>query len=396
MGNTKTSQWYDCGGGATASAGASRGTRVETAASPKAKGRRLQSLDLMRGLTVVGMIVVNATAALSYVANPVFPILLHAHWAGFTAADAVFPAFITMVGVSIAISARPQDPLPPQRILWRAARLILLGLILVNLYLPIAPEAWPPRFPGVLQRIGIVYAIVAYVYPRTSLRARAIAAGALLLGYWGLCLLPIPGGPAVDLLAPGRDLPSWVDRQVFGSWIGEKGQYGFDPEGLLSTLPVIAQALIGTIAGDWLRQGVPIATLSRRLALAGVAGIALALLWNPLFPIVKSIWTSSFVLISAGITLLGLALFHRLYDEGNALPRKGGLFGSFGRNAITAYALHYVVINLVMTSVLRAPMVALTPVIGHEWAALAPVAIFLALIWLPIAVMDRKGWYLKI
>jgi predicted acyltransferase len=350
----------------------------------------------MRGLTVAGMIVVNATAALDYVAGPVFPILLHAQWAGFTAADAVFPAFITMVGVSVAVANKPDNPLGARRILWRAARLILLGLILVNLYLPFSPEPWPPRIPGVLQRIAIVYAIAAFAYPRTSLYTRLVAAVTLLVGYWGICLLPIPGGLHVDLLVPGRNFPSWVDRSVFGAWIGVRGPDGFDPEGLVSTLPAIAQGLIGTIVGDLLRRGLPVAKLSLQLALAGAAGIAIALLWNPVFPIVKSIWTSSFVLMSAGVTLLGLGIFHRFYDERTLPPRKGGLLGSFGRNAITAYALHYVVINLVMTGALRTPMNALAPIIGHEWAALAPVAIFLAIIWVPLSVMDRRGWYWKI
>jgi predicted acyltransferase len=368
----------------------------EPVAPPDGKRRRLQSLDLLRGFTVVGMIVVNASAALNYVAGPVFPILLHARWAGFTAADAVFPAFITMVGVSIAISARAEAPLGIRRILWRTARLILLGLILVNLYLPFMADPWPPRLPGVLQRIAIVYALCAIAYPRTSLRTRALIAAGILLGYWALCLLPVPGGPQTDLLLPGRNFPSFIDRQVFGDWLGERGPDGFDPEGLLSTLPAIAQGLIGTIAGDFLRRGLPVSTLSLRFAAAGAAAIVLALAWHPVFPIAKPIWTSSFVLMSAGITLLGLAFFHRFFDSRAVPPRKGGLFGSFGRNAITAYAFHYVIINLVMTSALRAPMVALAPIIGNEWAALTPVAIFLVLIWVPIAIMDRKGWYLKI
>ncbi|MEJ5978824.1 heparan-alpha-glucosaminide N-acetyltransferase domain-containing protein [Novosphingobium sp. PS1R-30] len=365
-------------------------------ARDRARAVRLPSLDLLRGLTVAGMIVVNATAALNYVAGPVFPVLLHARWAGFTAADAVFPAFITMVGVSIAISARPDAPLSARRIAWRALRLILLGLVLVNLYLPFSPDPWPPRLPGVLQRIAIVYAISALVYPRTSWRWRSVAAATILALYALLCLLPVPGGVPTDLWEPGQNLASWLDRQVFGDWMGEKGPLGYDPEGLLSTLPALAQAFIGTIAGDLLRSKLSVSRRSQGLAAAGVVGIAAAMLLDPVIPIAKPIWTTSFVFLSAGITLIGLALFHRVFDGRDHGMRKGGLLGSFGRNAITAYALHYVIINFVMSAPLRAPMKWLAPIVGNETAALAPVAIFLAILWLPLAIMDRRGWYVKI
>lgn len=359
--------------------------------------QRLPSLDLVRGLTVVGMITVNASAALEAAGEMVFPVLLHAKWAGFTAADAVFPAFVTIVGVSIAVSSRPGAKPPLMALLWRAMRLILLGLLLVNMYLPLAPDQlWPPRLPGVLQRIGIVYAVVAFIYPRTSLKARSIAAIAILFGYWALCNAPLPDGSVVDLTLQGRNFVSWFDRFIFGSWLTVKGPDGYDPEGLLSTVPAIAQALIGTVAGELLRRGLPIGKLSRGFALAGIAGIALGLLWNLDFPIAKPIWTSSFVLLTAGITLVALALFHYLYDGRTTSPAKGRLLGSFGRNAITAYSLHLILIQLVMMTWIRAPIKALAPIIGSEWAALAPVLIFMAIIWLPIAILDRRGWYIKI
>lgn len=361
------------------------------------KKERLASLDLLRGLTVFGMIIVNASAALEAAGEKIFPVLLHAHWAGFTAADAVFPAFITMVGVSIGVSGRPGAKAPAGAILWRAARLILLGFLLVNMYLPLAPaQLWPPRLPGVLQRIGIVYAIVAFAYPRTSLRTRALGAAILLLGYWAICVAPLPDGTLVDLLRQGRNFPSWVDRQVFGTWLSVKGPDGYDPEGLMSTLPAIAQALIGTIAGDFLRRGLPVARLARGFAVVGAIFVALGLAWNTVLPIAKPIWTSSFVLLTAGITLLGLALFHGLRDGKGIPPKKGWPLGSFGRNAITAYSLHLLLIQLVMTSAIRAPIHYLSPFVGREWAALAPVLIFMVIIWLPVSMLDRRGWYLKI
>jgi predicted acyltransferase len=365
------------------------------------KGRRLPSLDLLRGLTVAGMIVVNATAAFETVMPRVFPVLLHAKWAGFTAADLVFPAFIAMVGVSIAISAKPgrPDAAAARKILARAARLILLGLLLVNMYLPLAPEAlWPPRLPGVLQRIAIVFAVAAFVYPYTSTRARAAIAAALLVGYWGLCILPLPDGSLVDLSQQGRNFPSWFDRWAFGSWNAVKGPDGYDPEGLLSTLPAIAQGLLGTVAGDFLRRGIPILRLSLQFVAAGAIAVLLALAWHPFFPIAKPIWTSSFVVLTTGLVLIGLGAFHLAFDSrrSGAKIGTGGLLGSLGRNAVTAYALHLLLIQLMMTQPMQAVALGAGAVVGPQWGALAPVGLFLALIWIPMAVMDRRGWYWRI
>jgi predicted acyltransferase len=363
------------------------------------KSGRLLSLDLVRGLTIVGMIIVNATAAFEVVMPNVFPVLLHAKWAGFNAADAVFPAFITIVGISIAISTKPGQArgTSTRKILWRAVRLILLGLFLANMYLLWAPtKLWPPRLTGVLQRIGLVYAVVAFMYPRTSLRTRVLAAAALLLGYWGICRLPLPDGSAADLLSRGQNFPSWFDRLVSGSWICVKGPNGYDPEGFLSTLPVIAQAIMGTIAGDFLRRNLPVRELSWGFAAAGVLSAALGLAWNPLFPIAKPIWTSSFVLVSTGIVMVALGAFHYLFDRGDTAVAKGGLFGSFGRNSIAAYSLHLLVIQLMMAPFMRAISRYAGRFSTPEIGALAPVAIFLALIWLPLSFMDRRGVYWRI
>ena len=362
-------------------------------------GRRLPSLDLLRGLIVLGMIIVNATAAFETVMPNVFPVLLHAKWAGFTAADVVFPAFITIVGISIAISSKPGQRAGTslRKILWRSARLILLGLLLTNMYLPLAPaQLWPPRLTGVLQRIGLVYAVVAFIYPRTKLRTRALVAAALLLGYWEICNFPLPDGSAVDLLSIGRNFPSWFDRLVSGSWICVKGANGYDPEGVLSTLPAIAQAILGTIAGDYLRRNLPVRDLSGRFVGAGVVGVVLGLVWNPLFPIAKPIWTSSFVLLSTGIVMIALGVFHNLFDRTDTAMRKGGLLGSFGRNSIAGYSLHLLVIQLMMTPLMQALARYAGRLTGSQIGALVPVAVFITHIWLPMAFMDRRGLYLRI
>lgn len=354
---------------------------------------RLASLDLVRGLTVLGMILVNATAGVEQMDGPVFPLLLHAHWAGFTIADSVFPAFIVMVGASIAVSSRPDRPVAVGKVLGRALRLVLLGLFLTNMFVLYDwHHNWPPRIPGVLQRIGIVYAVVALAYPRLSIRARAIAAAAILLLYWPLTLAPVPDGSPTDIWTQGHNFVAWVDRAVFGDLRYVKGPDGYDPEGLLSTLPTIAQALIGTVAGDWLRRG----RATRGLALLAAVMLAVGLGWGMVFPIAKNFWSSSFVLVSSGIALLVLAAFHALFDARTGEARAGGLLGSFGRNAIGAYTFHEVAAFLLTSDALQAPYLWLRPHVGTQIAALAPVALFILIVWLPVRYMDRRGWYLKI
>ncbi|WP_294198318.1 acyltransferase family protein [uncultured Sphingomonas sp.] len=382
-------------------------TAVETSPGPVATGprdphdragRRLRSLDLLRGVTVAGMITVNATAGVQSLDKPVFATLLHADWAGFTLADTVFPAFLTMVGVSIAVSARGDagGVAATRRVLARAVRLILIGLLLGHMFFLADFHKYGVRLPGVLQRIGIVFAICALLYPRMGMRARAIAAGGLLIGYWMLCLLPVPGGGATDLWVPGHNFVSWVDRIVFGEWRYVKGAFGYDPEGLLGTLPAVAQALLGTLAGDVLRRGLPVMRTAKTLLIAGLAGIVTGLAWGVVFPIAKNLWTSSFVLLSTGLTIMLLGLFHYWFDRDDRPARKGDLFGSFGRNAIAAYVLHEVASIILTGDAIQLPFKWLAPVTGTQIAALAPVALFVAIVWYPIAYMDKRGWYLRV
>lgn len=358
-------------------------------------GRRLVSLDLLRGLTVLGMIIVNSTAGVERKDGPVFPLLLHANWAGFTIADTIFPAFILMVGVSVAISSRETSP-DTKRILLRAGRLILLGLFLSNMFWLYTTAKFHPRVPGVLQRIAIVYAVVALLYPVTRTRTRGLVAAAILLIYWPLCLIPSPDGLPTDLWVRGHNFAAWLDRTVFGTLRFVKGPEGYDPEGLLSTVPTVAEALIGTVVGDYLRRGSPPREASRRMALAALGMIAGGLVWGLAFPIAKNLWTSSFVLLSAGIAVLVLAGYHGFWDRREAVVCKGGLLGSLGRNAIAAYALHEVASFILVSDALQWPFRALAPITGTQIAALAPVLLFTALVWWPIASMDRRGWYLKV
>lgn len=135
---------------------------------------------------------------------------------------------------------------------------------------------------------------------------------------------------------------------------------------------------------------------AKRLLIAGLASMAMGLLWGLVFPIAKNLWTSSFVLLSAGLTVALLGAFHWWFDRDDRPARKGDLLGSFGRNAIAAYVLHEVASIILTGDAIQMPFKWLAPVVGTQVAALAPVAIFVLLVWYPIAYMDKRGWYLRV
>ena len=358
---------------------------------------RLASLDVLRGLTIVGMIVVNTASYLHYVSGYAqFASLEHAAWRGFTVADAVFPAFVFMTGVSIPLAlagggAGGLDGKTLRRLLVRAGRLFLLGLILSNLYWMATPESVLFRPMGVLQRLALAFLAAGVLYKTVGPRARLALAAAILLLYWPLTLAPFPDG-ATDLLVPGANIVGWVDRAVLGAHVYVPGPLGYDPEGLLSTLPAIAQALLGVAAGEWLlaRRG------SLGLLIAGAGAIVAGLAWGLAFPISKELWTSSFVLLSTGIALVLLAGLHQALDIKGWKPPGTGFLTDFGINAIFAYSLHMLASIMLTAHMLKLPYAWATPLVGDRTAALIPVAIFVGLIWIVLAYMRRRGWVVKV
>lgn len=368
---------------------------------PKADRPRLVSLDALRGLTIIGMIVVNSAAFMFYAVDaPVFPALMHAHWRGYTLADAVFPAFVFMTGVSIPLAlGSPGEGLPGatlRRLLARAGRLFLLGVILSNIYWMATPDSVVFRPMGVLQRLALAFLAAAVLYKTLGARARLIVAIAILVLYWPLCLAPYPGG-GVDLAIPGANLVGWIDRLVLGGHTYVKGALGYDPEGLVSTLPAIAQALLGVAAGEWLL--VPQSRNGRGplgLLVAGVALVVGGLAWGLVFPISKELWTSSFVLLSTGAPLILLAGLHWAMDLRGARPPGARILSDFGINAVFAYSLHMLTSEVPGAGVLKIAYAKAVPVIGAETAALIPVAAYVVLIWLVLAYMRKRGWVVKV
>jgi predicted acyltransferase len=314
--------------------------------SSVAKPERLLSLDVLRGLTIGFMILVNNNGDEQHA----YWALKHASWNGFTPTDLVFPTFLFLVGISTVFStaARLAKGATKQSILLhtlrRAVVLFLLGL-LVNSF-PLF-HLHNLRVYGVLQRISICYFIIAVLYLiSSSWKNKATIAIAALVGYWVVMrFVSVPGYGVptheVPLLDPDGNLVAWLDRQIFSaSHLYEKTR---DPEGLLSTLPALATALFGMLTGLWLQTSRSIGEKAKGIAVAGVSGILLGGLWNYAFPINKKLWTSSYVLFAAGWSLLLLALAIWIVDvrvAGRPEVARRRSFTPllvFGTNAIAAY-----------------------------------------------------------
>lgn len=292
---------------------------------------RLRSLDVLRGLTVAAMILVNSPGN-----GAAFAPLRHARWHGWTPADLIFPAFLVIMGVSAAYCAaqrRARGTAPEataRRVLRRAAVLLALGL-LVNFFL--YPGKDGLRLPGVLQRIALCYLAVEAFLLLDRPGAEPAAAAGLLIGYWLLLTrVPVPGHGA-GVLTPDGNFAYWLDGRIFGGRLLDD-PWG-DPEGLTSALGALATALLGLMAGRRiLREG------PRAAAAVGLAGLALAgagAAWSARLPLNKHLWTSSYALFSGGLSVALLALFLR-FVEGR--PARWALpFEALGRRALTVYVL---------------------------------------------------------
>ncbi len=329
------------------------------ASDARAKSPRLFSIDVFRGLMVAGMVLVTNPGTYDFIYWP----LKHAEWNGSTPTDMIFPSFLFIVGVAMTFSFATRRgrgetaSAAALHILRRSAMLILLGLFLNCFDLLSLPHL---RIPGVLQRIGLCYLCGGLLYlsicgKGTTRRMATLVAAIILLPaiYWMLqTLVPVPGYGAGRLDQVGT-FSAYIDRAVFTTnhlWAwGGPGQV-WDPEGLLSTLPAIANLLLGILAGEWLRNLAPNAAKRRVLGMAiiGVLLMLTAVALNPLIPINKKIWTPSFMLLSGGFSLLAFALLHVLIDRNMGRKDQAGRARwqwiatpalVFGSNAILAFSL---------------------------------------------------------
>ena len=303
-----------------------------------ARPGRIEALDAFRGLTIAGMLLVNNPGTW----DAIYPPLEHAPWHGWTPTDLIFPFFVFVVGITthLSLAAREargdSDRAVTLQILRRGGLIVLFGLLLQAFpYFPLE-RITQLRFPGVLQRIGVCYLAAALLSRHRSSRAVAGIATILLLGYWALQALVAPPGVAAPTLdVPQDTLSAWIDRTVFGGHLWKQSQT-WDPEGLLSTLPAIGTCLLGVLAGRWLGAKQTLADRLNGLFAAGAIGAMAGLMWNWVFPINKNLWTSSYVLFTAGLACLALATCAWVIDV-RGRGRWAAPFVTYGKNPMVAF-----------------------------------------------------------
>jgi predicted acyltransferase len=261
-------------------------------------------LDVFRGAAVAGMLLVNHPGSWATVYWP----LVHADWNGVRPADFVFPMFLFAVGLSLNYSSlspwqgKGYGALPYAKILRRAAFLLILGLLLNGF--PTFDLA-SLRLTGVLQRIAICYLFAALVFLHARLVTQiCLITGMLALYHVLMMVVPVPGCGAGSLTRE-CNLAGHIDRLLLGQRL-PVGSH--DPEGLLSTLPSLATTLFGSLAGQMLRSAQPRSSKVILLSAAGLAGVLTALAWHQVFPINKNLWSPSFVLLTAGVSSLIVAI----------------------------------------------------------------------------------------
>lgn len=298
---------------------------------------RLFSLDVFRGITIAGMILVNNPGSWKYV----YPPLRHAEWHGWTPTDLIFPFFLFIMGVAITLSLSRRKEMNIQdskiiyKILRRSLILFLLGLIL-HLYPFYNFQLHRFRIPGVLQRIAICYLFSAILFIKLKPRTILFITGLILIVYYlVMTLISVPGYGAGNL-TPEGNLASYIDRIIFKGtrlWQGT-----WDPEGLLSTFPAIATTILGIFAGILLRDEREKKEKFLGTLLIGISLLALGYLSSFFFPINKNLWTSSYVLFTGGMAYIFLSICFLLFDIYNF--KKAGIpFAIFGMNPIAVYFL---------------------------------------------------------
>lgn len=366
---------------------------------------RLLSLDVFRGFTILLMTIVNNPGSWANI----YPPLKHAEWNGCTPTDLVFPFFIFIMGTAIpfAMPTKYFDFGVFNKILVRSLRIFCLGLFLnffsrievfslegipllmVRLLITFAvayallgnftlkiktylvflifggllflaysgiPAFDEVRIPGVLQRIGIVYFFASLLYLKTNLRTQLIVAIIILLVYWGLmALVPVPGFGEPNF-EKGTNLAAWLDNLLLNGhlWASSKT---WDPEGILSTLPAIATGILGMFVGQILNLQISKSDIVIKMAVVGISMVVVGLLWSTVFPLNKSLWTSSYVVYTAGLATICLLILYYLIDVLN-IKKWTKLFLIWGVNPMIVFFFSGIIPRALSAIKIENPIVA--------------------------------------
>ncbi|MCS6928931.1 MAG: DUF5009 domain-containing protein [Saprospiraceae bacterium] len=366
---------------------------------------RYLSVDFYRGLTIAFMLIVNTPGTWAHVYRP----LLHAEWHGCTPTDLVFPSFLFIVGVSMHFSFSKHGYANRTalllKVMRRTALLFALGLLLA--WYPFWGKNWSElRLLGVLQRIALCYGLASLLVLYLSPRKVFWVAIGILLGYWGVLLWG--AAPGADPFSLEDNLVRRVDLAILGAahlWKG-KG-LPFDPEGLLSTLPAVVTVLIGWQAGRLMQQlDSEKHKAVRILTVGGAIFTGLGWIWHSVFPINKSLWTSSFVLYTGGLSMIILALCVWVIE---VLRWQRGLrfFLVFGANPLFAYLLSGLLVKTLLnirwteggekTNAYRwLYQHVFLPIEPYKTGSLLFALFFLIVCWTICWILYRRAIYIKI
>jgi predicted acyltransferase len=366
---------------------------------------RLTSLDVFRGFTILLMTIVNNPGSWA----SIYPPLEHAQWHGCTPTDLVFPFFVFIMGTAIpfAMPTKHFDWAVFNKIMVRSLRIFCLGFFLscfsrihlfdlegipllvirliitfvvayallgnfslkVKTYLAIGiftillalaysniESFQDTRIPGVLQRIGIVYFFTSLLYLKTNLKTQLLVAASLLLGYWILmAFVPVPGFGAANF-EKGTNLAAWLDNFLLEGHLWSSSKT-WDPEGILSTLPAIGTGIIGMFIGQLLNLQISKIEILKKLAISGSVLLIIGMLWNIIFPINKSLWTSSYVLYTAGIATICLTVLYYIIDVVN-YKKWTKLFLIWGVNPMIVFFFSGVIPRVLSSIKVESPEIA--------------------------------------
>lgn len=369
---------------------------------------RYLSLDVLRGLTVALMIVVNTPGSWGAIYAP----FKHAEWHGFTLTDLVFPTFLFVVGNALSFSLKKLDELSTADFFKKVAKrtfLIFLIGVLLNLF-PffsitdtgvVFKNPLDVRIFGVLQRIALCYffgSIIIYYFRKTN---TLIAISAIiLLSYWPMLYYFGETGNPYGL--EGNAVKT-LDLWLFNAKSLYQG-FGvpFEPEGVLSTWPSIVNVLIGYLTGRYLQKQGNNTTSVYRLGLIGIAFLLLGLAWDASFPINKPLWTSSYVLFSLGWDLVIIALLIAVIDVFN-FKKWTYFFEVFGKNALFIYILAWVIMKIFHLITIDGKSISsifyknvLNSWLADKNASLIFAILYMLLLWVIGTFMDKKKIYVKV
>lgn len=360
---------------------------------------RWVALDVFRGLTIASMIVVNNPGDYRHEYHE----LGHAKWHGITFSDFIFPFFLFIMGLSIALSIPKQlekgmsVSTIQQKIFKRTILLFLLGLTVSVL---VYPATGGFRVAGVLQRIALVYWCCSMLFLYTSWRTQLVTGIVLLIGYWMLlALVPVPGTGSPSL-EPVNNLVSWFDRKYLPGMLYDEQH---DPEGILSTIPAIVSGLIGVLTGQLSASCSSRPQLIRNLGFTGILSLSIGLIWQLYFPLNKNLWTSSFVLVTGGAALMVLSVITWLIDVKGFRPGTKP-FIVFGSNAIASYMLSFVLLYLVFAPFFRdgktinaiSNAFLLSLGCSPNFSSLIWAFLYTGLCYIPVSMLYKKKIFLKV